>query len=409
MKKIFFFGIALMGTMLLGACHSDHAHDGHDHSAEEHNHEAEGHDHEAEADGHNHEADEHDHDADEHAGHSAEITFTEAQAKAAGLRLVTVEPGEFAEVVEVTGRLLPAQGDEATVSATMAGIVSQATKNLADGAAVRQGQQLFVINASAMADGNPAAAARAELEAARKALARAEQLAAEKLLPQRELDEARSRFRTAEAAARSLGNETRTRAVAAPFTGYVKEVLVRPGDYVQPGQPLATVTQSQRLQLSADLPERHFALLPQIQDATFRLSYEPAGTAHCVSEMGGSLVSKGKASSATGFSVPVTFELPNRGRLVSGSFAQVYLQGATRKGVITVPNEALTEAQGLFFVYVQIHPERYQRQEVTIGATDGHRTEIRSGLTAGQHVVAQGATQVRLAANATVIPEGHSH
>lgn len=409
MKKICFFGIALMGTMLLGACHSDHAHDGHDHSAEEHNHEAEGHNHEAEADGHNHEADEHGHDADDHAGHSAEITFTEAQAKAAGLRLVTVEPGEFAEVVEVTGRLLPAQGDEATVAATMAGIVSQATKSLTDGAAVRQGQQLFVINASTMADGNPAAAARAELEAARKALARAEQLAAEKLLPQRELDEARSRYRTAEAAARSLGNESRTRAVAAPFTGYVKEVMVRPGDYVQPGQPMATVTQSQRLQLSADLPERHFALLPQIQDATFRLSYEPEGTAHCVSEMGGKLVSKGRASSATGFSVPVTFELPNRGRLVSGSFAQVYLQGAARKGVITVPNEALTEAQGLFFVYVQIHPERYQRQEVTVGATDGRRTEIRSGLTAGQRVVAQGATQVRLAANATVIPEGHSH
>ncbi len=409
MKKICFFGIALMGTMLLCACHSDHAHDGHDHSAEEHNHEAEGHDHEAEADGHNHEADDHGHNAEDHAGHSAEITFTEAQAKAAGLRLVTVEPGEFAEVVEVTGRLLPAQGDEATVAATMAGIVSQATKSLTDGAAVRQGQPLFVINASAMADGNPAAAARAELEAARKALARAEQLAAEKLLPQRELDEARSRYRTAEAAARSLGNANQTRAVAAPFTGYVKEVLVRPGDYVQPGQPMATVTQSQRLQLSADLPERHFALLPQIQDATFRLSYEPEGTAHCVSEMGGKLVSKGKASSATGFSVPVTFELPNRGRLVSGSFAQVYLQGAARKGVITVPNEALTEAQGLFFVYVQIHPERYQRQEVTIGATDGRRTEIRSGLTAGQRVVAQGATQVRLAANATVIPEGHSH
>ena len=409
MKKICFFGIALMGTMLLVACHSDHAHDGHDHSAEGHNHEAEDHDHEAEADGHNHEADDHGHDADDHAGHSAEITFTEAQAKAAGLRLVTVEPGEFAEVVEVTGRLLPAQGDEATVSATMAGIVSQATKSLTDGAAVRQGQPLFVINASAMADGNPAAAARAELEAARKALARAEQLAAEKLLPQRELDEARSRYRTAEAAARSLGNANQTRAVAAPFTGYVKEVMVRPGDYVQPGQPMATVTQSQRLQLSADLPERHFALLPQIQDATFRLSYEPEGTAHCVSEMGGKLVSKGKASSATGFSVPVTFELPNRGRLVSGSFAQVYLQRAARKGVITVPNEALTEAQGLFFVYVQIHPERYQRQEVTIGATDGRRTEIRSGLTAGQRVVAQGATQVRLAANATVIPEGHSH
>ena len=409
MKTISLFSMALTAAMLLAACHDGHDHSGHDHEAEHHDHEAMGHADEVQPQDEQSQPQEKQLGTPDHESHEGEITFTEAQAKAAGLQLFTVKPGEFAEVVEVTGRLLPAQGDEATVSATMAGIVSQATKNLADGAAVRQGQQLFVINASAMADGNPAAAARAELEAARKALARAEQLAAEKLLPQLELDEARSRFRTAEAAARSLGNETRTRAVAAPFTGYVKEVMVRPGDYVQPGQPLATVTQSQRLQLSADLPERHFALLPQIKDATFRLSYEPEGTAHCVSEMGGSLVSKGKASSATGFSVPVTFELPNRGRLVSGSFAQVYLRGAARKGVITVPNEALTEAQGLFFVYVQIHPERYQRQEVTIGATDGRRTEIRSGLTAGQRVVAQGATQVRLAANATVIPEGHSH
>lgn len=74
-----------------------------------------------------------------------------------------------------------------------------------------------------------------------------------------------------------------------------------------------------------------------------------------------------------------------------------------------MPNEAITEAQGLFFVYIKTHPDTYMRQEVTLGATDGRRTEVLSGLKPGQQVVGHGAVQVRLAANATVIPEGHSH
>ena len=68
-----------------------------------------------------------------------------------------------------------------------------------------------------------------------------------------------------------------------------------------------------------------------------------------------------------------------------------------RSNVLAVPNEAITEAQGLYFVYVQVHNDAFKRTEVTIGQTDGIRTEIKSGLKAG------------LAANATSVPEGHSH
>ena len=56
-----------------------------------------------------------------------------------------------------------------------------------------------------------------------------------------------------------------------------------------------------------------------------------------------------------------------------------------------------------------MHAGCFRRQEVKLGATDGTRTEIVSGLKAGDRVVTRGATQVRLAANASVIPEGHSH
>ena len=77
--------------------------------------------------------------------------------------------------------------------------------------------------------------------------------------------------------------------------------------------------------------------------------------------------------------------------------------------MLTVPNEAITEAQGLYFVYLKVHPETYLRQEVKLGNTDGSRTEVLEGLKPGDNVVAQGAVQGRLAANATVMPEGHSH
>lgn len=103
------------------------------------------------------------------------------------------------------------------------------------------------------------------------------------------------------------------------------------------------------------------------------------------------------------------FEFNNRGNIVAGSMAQIYLQGKLRQGVLAVPTEALTEAQGLYFVYVQEHADSYRRQEVKIGATDGLRTEIVSGVKAGDKVVTHGATQVRLAASSGAVPEGHSH
>ena len=407
MKKILLYSVAFSAAMLLSACQGGHGHDheGHNHAEEAEGHE--GHDHEGH-EGHDHEGESAEKEA-HGEGHTGEIHFSDAQAKAARLQLYEVQPSAFSEIIEVSGRLLPAQGSEATVTATMSGIVSQNRQSLTEGMAVGAGQTLFTINAKPMADGNPAAAAQTELKLATQALHRAEALAKERLLTQRELDEARARYETAKSTAQSLGNAAQSRSVGAPMGGFVKSVLVRPGDFVEAGAPLAVITQSQRLQLRADLPERHYSALAQISDANFRMAYEPQSAIHSVSALGGRLVSKGRASEGEGFFVPIIFELNNQGNLVAGSFAEIFLKGTPRQAVITVPNEAITEAQGLYFVYLKIHPETYLRQEVKLGSTDGSRTEILEGLKKGDQVVTQGAVQVRLAANATVIPEGHSH
>lgn len=386
--KSYIIGMATLMVMLLAACHDSHADEhGHDHG-----HEAKS---EAHEDGHDHEPD--------------VIEFSEAQAKAAGLEVQTVSPTEFSEVVEVSGQVLPAPGAEATVTATMAGIVSYVTKTLTEGAPVQAGQTLFTVNGRPMADGNPAAVAQSELEAAAKAYERAKRLAADHIISQRELEDARLRYESALAASRSLGNASRMRGLSAPIGGFIKQVMVKPGDYVAAGQALATVTQSRRVQLRADVPERYFPMLPRLSSANFRMAYDEEGRVYSIQTLNGRLVSKGRSGADGSRFVPVVFEFDNQGYIVPGSLAEVFLKGSNRSGVLTVPQSALTEAQGLHFVYVQVHDGEYRRQEVKTGATDGQRVEIVDGLKAGDKVVTCGATQVRLAANATAVPEGHTH
>lgn len=382
--NIFLISVAALSVTLFGACHNAHQHEAHE--------------------GEHTDADEHDHD------HGAdEITFTEAQAKAAELQITTLQPTTFAEVIEVTGQVLPATGSEATVTATMAGIVKYTSNALTEGCAVSNGKTLFVVNGKPMADGNPAAVAQSELAAAKSAYERAQKLAAEHIIAQRELEDARQRYQAAAATAQSLGNATQSRGISAPIGGYIKDLLVKPGDYVAAGQPLATITQNQHLQLRADVPERYYRFLADITSANFRLTYQESAQVVALSTLGGRFVSKGKSTATNGNFVPVIFEFNNRGNIVAGSMAQIYLQGKQRQGVLAVPTEALTEAQGLYFVYVQEHADSYRRQEVKIGATDGLRTEIVSGVKAGDKVVTHGATQVRLAASSGAVPEGHSH
>ena len=384
-RRYFNLGIAAFAAMLIIACHDGKS--GHE-------------EHEGE--------DLQENKADSH-GDADEIHLTQAQTQACQLKVENVMAGDFTDVVEVGGRVLPASGAEVTVTATMAGIVGFANKTLTEGMAVNAGKALFVVNAKPIANGNPAAVAQSEAVLARQVYERTKKMFADRIVSQRELEEARQRYDAAVAASGSLGSGSQTRVIGSPIGGYIKNLLVKPGDYVSEGQAMATVTQSRRLQLRADVPERFYNVMSRISTANFRMAYDDKKRVYSMSELGGKLVSKGKASGMDDFFVPVVFEFDNTGDIVSGSFAEVFLKGSTRQGVISVPAEALSEQQGLLFVYVQTQADSFRRVEVKTGESDGKRIEILSGLNVGDKIVVHGVTQLRLAANASAIPEGHHH
>ena len=65
----------------------------------------------------------------------------------------------------------------------------------------------------------------------------------------------------------------------------------------------------------------------------------------------------------------------------------------------------------MYYVYLQAkdNKEVFMKREVSLGMDNGDRVEIVQGLSAGDILVTKGTYQVKLAASATVIPEGHTH
>lgn len=402
MKKLIFLGVLV--ALSLGSCNSRSAdtHDGHNHETENHDHEAELHEEADEHDGHNHEAEE------GHSAGSGEIVLPPAKAKAAGVEVNTVEPGTFHQVIKTSGQVLAAQGDESVAVATVAGVVSFRNKNVVEGMQVGKGSPLLTLSSQNMAEGDPVQKARIAYEVSKKEYERMKALVASKIVSEKEFAQAKQAYENArisyEAVARNHTPQGQT--VTAPIGGYVKSLLVKEGDYVSVGQPLVSITQNRRLFLRADVSEKYYNALPSVASANFSTPYN--NKVYSLTDLNGRLLSYGKASGEGSYYIPVTFEFDNKGEVVPGSFVEIYLLTKPMEGVISVPRSALTEEQGSFFVYLQIDEECYRKQLVTLGADDGERVQVLTGLHAGDRLVTKGAYQVKLAGATNAIP-AHSH
>lgn len=340
--------------------------------------------------------------------HAGEIVFPHAKAEAAGVRTSEVQPRPFREVIRASGQILPAPGSEATVAATIGGTVSFPSR-MAEGMPVAKGATLATLSATGMEGGDPAQRAKVDYETALQDYQRAQKLLDGQIISQKEYNSIRSAYENARIAYQSVaaGSTANGQAVASPIDGYVKQCLVREGDYAAAGQPLMTVTSTRRLHLRADVPAKHYPRLAAITSARFETPYD--NRVHSLDSLGGQRLAYGRTASAeTSFYIPVTFAFDNREGILPGSYATVYLLGETEEDAITVPRSAIIEEQGAYFVYIQLDEDCYRKQEVTPGSTDGVATRILQGLHPGDRIVTQGAYQVKLAGASSAIP-AHSH
>ena len=335
--------------------------------------------------------------------HEDEIIFTEEKAQAAGIVISEIQPKTFRNVIKTSGQVIAAQGDDMTIAATSSGIVAFGKASLTEGSAINKGTILLSISAQNIQDGDPAEKAEITYRTAQKEYERAAILYRDKIISEKEYNQA---ARVAwKATAGHQGNNGI--AITSPMNGFIKSRLVNDGDYVEIGQPLLNISQNRRLMLKAEVSERYYQFLPTLTSAHFKTPYNDK--VYTLESLNGKLKSYGRSSDNGSFYLPVIFEFDNKGDIIPGSYVEVFLLSGNINNVITVPVTALTEEQGSYFVYLQLDKEGYKKQEVTLGVNDGKEVQILSGIKPGDRVVTKGAYQVKLAANSSIIPEGHSH
>jgi len=356
-----------------------------------------------------HEENEHEHEEGEEHHNGNEIVLSPEMAKLAGVEVEKIQRSDFRTAVRASGLILPSGNGEVLISAKTSGVLTWKGGTPPLGKKVSEGEVLASISADGMSEGNPAAKAAINLNAAKREYERALELKEAKIISEREFDRIEAEYRTALSAVggtSSVGSsEGGAVSISVPKSGYLKDIYKSEGEYVSAGEALATVSSDRRLRLLVDLPLNEAGLIGSISGANFRPSY--SSEVFSLEALSGRLLSASGASDGTSPYLPVTFEFDNKGNIIPGAYSDVWLLGAEREGVLSVPETALTEEQGEFFVYVRLDEDCYSKRPVRLGGRNGEKVEILSGIEEGEDVVTKGAYHVKLS-SASVIP-GHTH
>ncbi len=319
-----------------------------------------------------------------------------------------IEP--FGQVIKAIAQVQSTQGNEIIVTAKTKGVVMLLTKNFLEGEEVSNGQVLFTISGSEFADNNFSvqfAEAKNNFEKTKADYERTKELSMDKIVSEKDLLYAKNLYDNAKATYDNLNKNFNAsgQKVISPMRGFVKQIFVKNGKYVEAGQPILIISQNKTLILSADVQQKYASVLGLIQSANIRTLYN--NQTYSLVELDGRVLSYGKATNTDNYRIPVNVQIENKGNFTPGGFVEIFFKTLTNTQALTVPNSSLLEEQGNYFVYVQITPELFEKREVTPGETDGIKTEILKGISNTDRIVTKGSILVKLA-QATGTLDAHS-
>jgi membrane fusion protein, heavy metal efflux system len=345
---------------------------------------------------------------------AGEITYLKEQAWKVEFANAPVFRKPFHEVVKTTGQILTAPGEEAVVSSKIAGIVQFSNPKWIEGASVNAGANMFVVSPQGMNDANnleaQITATQVNLEKAKTEYNRNVELAKDKLITEREVLQAKVNVENAEIALANLNKNYGggSKSASSPMGGFIKNLLVKQGQFVEAGTPLATITKSRKLVLQAQVSQKDVAKMQQFTTASF--STPENNTINELSKLNGRIISYSKNLTNDSPFALINFEFDNIGNFMAGSMAEIYLKTNQTVSALVIPISSLIEEQGNFFAYVQTGGESFQKRELKLGASDGVSVQVLNGLTEGERVVTKGGYQIKLSSASGALPaHGHEH
>ena len=302
------------------------------------------------------------------------------------------------------GRVPPYEAFVGTVYYREVSDVASEVSGIVEGVGVEEGQRveagdLFVtLNADIISKKHKAARAAyeqvlVELEQASVDLERVDRLYREESVSTQAYDESRLRTGTLEKRAvalqaemEGLGAEIAKKAIRAPFGGVILKRWVDRGEWVAPGEPVATLARDDEVDVIADVPERtirHVRPGSAVSLEAGGITWE--GTVAAV-------IQRGDVSTRT---FPVKVRVKNSGALMEGMEARVTLPSGEERPAFLVSRDALITAFGADLVFTVVESKAKSVPVRIIGFEGGRAGIEGEGLQEGTAVVVKGNERIR--------------
>lgn len=187
--------------------------------------------------------------------------------------------------------------------------------------------------------------------------------------------------------------------ITAPFTGYVGDIPIKVGDFVDTSTRLLTLTQNNPLEVNVQIPTETAARLRmQMPIEILNAQGKPVGVSR--------IFFIASNTSNTTQSILVKALLNNSsGQLKADQQVRARVIWSRRPG-LSVPTAAISRIAGQSFVFVAQQKgsrQIVQQRPVTLGDIQGNQYQVKSGLKAGDRIAVSGL--LRLSDGAAITPE----
>jgi membrane fusion protein, multidrug efflux system len=233
------------------------------------------------------------------------------------------------------------------------------------------------------------AEARANLDDAEMQLERIQNLAGQNLIPESELDTARSRAEASQARLDTVLARLSDRLILAPFSGILGFRQVSPGQLLQPNTAITTLDDISVIKLDFTVPETFLGAVTPGARVFARTAGYPDR------EFVGEVRTVGSRVDPVTRAIQVRALVPNDDRaLRPGMLMTVQIVMAEREALVVSEN-AVYQIQDRHYVYVVGDDLVAREREIEAGERRFGSVEVIGGLTEGELVVTEGIVKLR--------------
>ncbi len=290
------------------------------------------------------------------------------------VQAMTVTAESFQSTAILTGTT---EADEVVrVSAEMPGRVLSI--GFEEGAEVKKGATL--IRVDARTDRAMLGQYRVQRDQANKDLARTKDLHGRGLATDADVERAETQYKMASSSVRMAQTGVGKSTVDAPITGIVDTAHVRAGEYVNPGAPIATIVNFDKLLVRVPLPES--MLLAAKPGSTVQVRF-PA----LKRSLAGKVKRVGVQAHEGTRTFPMFVEIDNADHaLRPGLRAAVTLVTAEHSNAVLIPRDAVIEGIKDRYVFL-LDGDRAKRAPIQLGDGQADRVQVLEGVAAGDKLI----------------------